>query len=286
MAKLDIHGTLLEYTERGSGPPLVLIHGSASDCRTWTAQQAEFAAPYRVIAYSRRYHWPNEPIQGDADYSMSEHIEDLETLLHSLDAAPAHLVGHSYGAFLALLLAIRKPHLVRSLVLTEPPVVTLFVSNPPKAAEILKLLATRPRTALAILKFGAMGVGPATAAAKRGDPRTAMLIFGKAVLGPDAFGRLSESRLEQVQVNSFRAEFLGSGFVPLDANRIRGVETPTLLITGRRSPALFHRLADGLSELLPRVQRVEIDHASHIVHEDNPSAYGGAVSRFLEDQPA
>ena len=286
MAKLDIHGSLLEYTEQGSGHPLVLIHGSASDCRTWTAQQAEFAKRYRAIAYSRRHHWPNEPIPDGADYSMSEHLDDLETLVGALDAAPAHLVGHSYGAFLALLLAIRKPHLVRSLVLTEPPVVTLFVGNPPKVSEILKLLATRPRTALAILKFGATGIGPATAAAKRGDLKTAMLIFGKAVLGPDAFGRLPESRLEQVRVNSFRAEFLGSGFVPLDARRIRGVEAPTLLITGRRSPALFHRLADGLSELLPHVQRVEIDNASHIVHEDNPSAYGEAVSRFLATQPA
>ncbi|NIT60692.1 MAG: alpha/beta fold hydrolase, partial [Aliifodinibius sp.] len=73
----------------------------------------------------------------------------------------AHLVGHSYGAFLSLLLAMRQPDYVRTLVLAEPPAITLFVSNNPKPLEILKLLVSRPRTAAAIIKFGAKGVTPA-----------------------------------------------------------------------------------------------------------------------------
>lgn len=281
MAKLDIGGARLEYAEQGGGEPLVFVHGSASDYRTWQAQRDELAKSYRVITYSRRFHWPNEAIPDGADYSMAQQLDDLHAVVRLLGAVPAHLAGHSYGAFLALLLAIRAPGLVRSLVLAEPPVITLFVGNDPKPREILKLLATRPRTAVAIVKFGATGVAPARAAARRGDARAAMRIFGKAVLGAEAFRRLSPARLEQVDANAFGAEMLGSGFLPLQAGQIRDVRAPTLIVEGERSPNLFHRLNDVLAELLPHASRIGIEGASHIVHEDNPTAFNEAVRAFL-----
>ena len=206
-------------SKAAAGEPLVLVHGSASDYRTWHAQRDAFAKRFRVITYSRRYHWPNEPILEGADYSMAEHVGDLRALLRSLGTTPAHLVGHSYGAFVCLLLAIESPHLVRTLVLAEPPVITLFVSNTPKPLELLKLLVTRPRTAAAIIKLGAMGLGPATAAAERGDMEEVMRLFGTAALGREVYQRMSDERKEQVRVNLIKAEFLGSGFPPLEAER-------------------------------------------------------------------
>lgn len=281
MASININNTSLQYVEDGSGEPLVLVHGSASDYRTWHCQRDEFGQHFRTIAYSRRYHWPNEPISEGVDYSMTEHVDDLQALIHSLDAAPAHLVGHSYGAFLCLLLAIKEPRLVRTLVLAEPPVITLFVSDPPKPPEILKLLLSRPRTAVSIIKFGAMGINPAAAAVRRNDMEEAMRLFGTAVLGREAFAQLSEARREQVRANLIKAEFLGSGFAPVDAAQVRRVHTPTLLVNGQRSPALFHRLIDRLQELLPHSERTEIHRASHIMHEDNTPAYNAAVLSFL-----
>jgi len=282
MSTLKINGTSLEYAEYGQGEPLVLVHGSASDYRTWQNQQEVFANHYRVINYSRRYHWPNEEIPEEADYSMLEHVDDLKALIQELSDIPVYLIGHSYGAFLCLLLAIKNPELLRTLVLAEPPVFTLFVSSTPKPPELLKLLTTRPRTAFAIMKFGAKAVVPATAAAKRDDAKKAMRLFGRTLLGPQFYGQLSEKRLEQVDANSIKAEFLGSGFVPLDAEQIRNVRIPTLLINGKHSLSLFHRLADALEELLPDVERVEIDEASHIMYEDNDLAFNQAVELFLE----
>lgn len=281
MTTLDVDGAALEYFEQGNGEPLVLVHGSASDYRTWHLQRDAFAEHFRVIAYSRRYHWPNKPIPDEADYSMIEHVDDLEAVLTSLDASPAHLVGHSYGAFLCLLLAARAPSLVHSLVLTEPPVITLFVSDPPKPAELLKLLITRPRVAVALIKFGAIGIAPATKAAKQDDMEAAMRIFGTAILGREFYNRLSEQRLEQVRANAIRAEFLGSGFASLDAATISDIQMPTLLITSRHSAGMFRRLADRLEELLPHAERITIEDASHIVHEDDAPAYNEAVLSFL-----
>jgi len=282
VAQLDINGTRLEIFEQGVGDPVVLVHGSASDLRTWHGPQRELAKRYRTIAYSRRYHWPNEPIPEQADYAMHEHVDDLRALLGRLQTGPAHLVGNSYGGFVCLLLALREPQLARTLVLTEPPVLTLFTSSQPRPTEILRLLLTRPRTAAAIVKLGAAGIGPATSAARRGDMDTAMRVFGSAVLGPEFYHRLSTRRLEQVRANAFKAEFLGSGFPPLDGEDLRKLETPVLLINGGRSPKLFHRLNDGLERLLPRCERIEIEGASHIVHEDNAQAFTAATLAFLE----
>ena len=285
MSSIDLGTARLAYVDRGEGAPVLLVHGSSSDYRTWDAVLDALAEQFRVISYSRRYHWPNEHIPEGADYSMSEHVDDLEALLGALDAAPAHLVGHSYGAFLCLLLAIRRPAWVRSLVLAEPPVLTLFTSSTPTARELLRLVATRPRAAFAVAKLGATGIAPAVAALERGDPERAFARYGTAVLGHERFQRLSAERREQARVNFIPAELLGSGFAPLDDDRVRAVDRPTLLMNGEHSPAVFHHLMDRLAELLPNHERVEIPRASHIMHEDNPAAWKAAVLPFLEKHP-
>ncbi|NNF59579.1 MAG: alpha/beta hydrolase [Rhodothermaceae bacterium] len=283
MESLNVNGTALEYAEAGNGEPLVLVHGSANDYRTWDQQHDAFAEDYRVLAYSRRYHWPNESIPDGTDYAMQEHVDDLQALLRTLGAAPAHLVGHSYGAFLCLLLALREPSLVRTLVLAEPPVITLLTSNPPKPLELLKLFATRPRMAAALLRFGMTGVVPATQAFQRGDTDAGIRIFGDAVFGQGSYDRLPESRKALIQDNrtAIQAEFLGSGFMPLDADAVRQVQIPTLLVTGEHSISLFHRLTDRLRELLPQAEQVEIPGASHRMHQDSASAFNAAVLSFL-----
>jgi pimeloyl-ACP methyl ester carboxylesterase len=132
------------------------------------------------------------------------------------------------------------------------------------------------------MNFGAKGMAPARAAAERDDPKKAMRLFGRTILGQRFYDQLSERRLEQVDANAIKAEFLGSGFASLDAEQVRNVQAPTLLINGQHSHSLFHRLADRLEELLPNVERVEIKGASHIMHEDNASAFNQAVEMFLE----
>ena len=281
MATLSINATQVEFFADGRGEPLVLVHGSASDYRTWHWQREEFAQLYHVITYSRRFHWPNDPIHEAEDYSMGQQVDDLRALLHSLNRRPVHIVGHSYGAFLGLLLAMREPALVRTLVLAEPPVITLFVSNQPKPLELLRLLLIRPRTATAIIKLGAQGLGPATAAAKQDDMEKAMRLFGTAVLGRETYHGLSEQRKEQVRVNLIKSEFLGSGYSPLTAQKLRNIQIPTLLLNGQSSPRVFHRLADRLEELLPNSERKEIPRASHMMHEDNAPAFNTAVLEFL-----
>jgi pimeloyl-ACP methyl ester carboxylesterase len=82
-----------------------------------------------------------------------------------------------------------------------------------------------------------------------------------------------------------RAFTLGSsGFPPLDDEDVRGIEVPTLLLTGDDSPRLAHLMTDRLEELLPNVERGGIPEASHDMHLDNPSRASEEILGFLRRQ--
>lgn len=263
---------------------MVFVHGGYSDLRTWLPQIPAFSTEYRAISYSRRYARPNEDIPAGQDDQIGPHVDDLLSLLRNLDIAPAHLVGNSWGAFICLLAAIREPDMVRTLVLGEPPVLPLFISNSATAGELVRLLLRSPLDAIRIIHFGAIIVDPATKAYRRGDFEDGTRIFVSGVLGPGAFEALPEERKRQIRENhtADAAQLLGAGFPPLSEAEVRSIRTPTLLVTGERSPAILRRtLAKKLSSLLQDVQQVEIPSASHLMHEENPHAFNGALLPFL-----
>ena len=282
MLQANLNDYKFNYVENGNGENLVLVHGSASDYRTWENQLQKFGDYYHTIAYSRRYHWPNKQILDGEDYSMAQHVKDLDTFLKSIDNKPVHLVGHSYGALVCLLLAMKDSKIIRTLTLAEPPAITLYVSNSPKPTEILKLLFTKPRLALAIIKFGAKGIGPATKALKQNDLDKALDVFGKATLGVKTYLNLTEERRKQAKTNLIRAELLGSGFIPLDKNKVRNIKLPTLLISAQNSPKLFQYLLYEINKLIPNSELKIIPNASHMMHEDNATFYNSTVLSFLK----
>lgn len=283
MPTVNANGVSLEYQECGSGEPVVLVHGGISDHRIWQVQREALGRKYRAIAYSCRYHWPNGPAPPDAEHPFAEHVDDVEALVMALGAAPAHLVGNSSGGLLCLLLAIRAPKLVRSLVLLEPFVLPLLVSVPPKPLELFKLALRHPRTAAAIVQFGARGLGPARGAFERGDLEGGLRLFTRAVLGARGVEQMTEARKAQARdnLNVFASQLTRGNFPSVGPDDVRRIAVPTLLLSGKQSPAIMRLLTDRLHDLLPHAERVDIPAASHDAHVDNPSAVTGAALSFL-----
>jgi len=288
MAEITVRDAKLFYTERGAGDAVVFVHGGLSDYRAWEAQLDPIGARYRAVSYSRRYGWPNQPIADGADDQLDPHVEDLAAFLRALDLAPAHLVGNSTGAFVALLLARRQPELVRTLVLEEPPVLPLWVSAQPRPAELLALLAGRPRSFITLMRLFATGIGPAVKAFRRGDMETGLRVFATALEGRETFARRAARPGGPMRANVkvLAASLLGAGFPSFSAADARSVKVPVLLLNGTASPAINHRLSDALAEVLPNVERVRIPRASHHMHEDEPRAVNDAILGFLVKHPA
>jgi pimeloyl-ACP methyl ester carboxylesterase len=285
---MDINGASIAYHERGAGEPVIFVHGTSQDIRTWQSQVEDFAQHFRTITYSRRYARPNDDIPPGQDDQMLPHVEDLVTLLRKLDAAPAHLVGNSWGGFISLLTAIRHPDAVRSLVLCEPPVLPLFVSNEPKPGEILRLALRGPANAFRIVRFGIGVIQPAAKAYRDGDFDRANRAFGIGVLGKDGLEALPADRWMMVSENSAAAaaQLIGAGFPSLTEDEVKRVTAPSLLLAGERSPAVLRlTFTNALHRLLPNAQRAIIPAASHMMHEDNPAAFNATVIRFLQDVP-
>src|SRR5437867_10086817 len=74
---VTVNGASLAYLDVGKGEPVVLVHGTASDYRAWIADLAPLSTQCRVIAYSRRYHFPNKEGGEGSDYSLALHVRDL-----------------------------------------------------------------------------------------------------------------------------------------------------------------------------------------------------------------
>lgn len=112
-----VDGKRLYYTERGIGPPLLLIHGLGSSTRDWAAQVDHFFDHYRVLRIDLCGHGRSE--QGDDPYSIARFARDVAVFLRKRDAVPAHVMGLSMGGMVALELAAGAPQLLRSLVVVN-----------------------------------------------------------------------------------------------------------------------------------------------------------------------
>jgi pimeloyl-ACP methyl ester carboxylesterase len=105
----------IAFDDRGSGPPIVLIHAGVADRRMWEAQLEPFAASHRVIRYDIRGFGESLPPDG----SWSQY-GDLLALLDELLIGRAHLIGASIGAGIAVEAALARPSAVASLTLAAP----------------------------------------------------------------------------------------------------------------------------------------------------------------------
>jgi pimeloyl-ACP methyl ester carboxylesterase len=261
-----VNGTTLTYRLVGdSGPPVVFVHGSLGDLRDWDAQIAAFAQTHRVLVYSRRYHPPNPPQNDDQTYSPMLHAEDLAALLLQLDLAPAHVVGSSYGAYTALVLALEHPELVRSVVLGEPP--------------IMPLLNRTPEGDALRRDYYAKALDPARAAFSRGDSVGGVLAFlrGEGLPTPARAKMLAHSFEMRREMLANREQYMP----PLACASLGALHTGVLLVSGDRSRALFRAITSELARCLQNDSTATVPNADHAMHAANPTYYNQVVLRYL-----
>ena len=97
------------YTERGTGPAVVMVHGLAEDRRSWDLAQERLAPDYRTFAYDLRGH--GETGAGEGDGTLDQLAGDLARFLEALTGRAA-CIGYSLGGTIVLALAAARPDLV------------------------------------------------------------------------------------------------------------------------------------------------------------------------------
>lgn len=119
----DVRAADLQVERLGDGPPVVLVHGSiVGPAQTWRAQRG-LGERWRLIL-------PNRPGFGASPPLARGDFEAEAPLIAELLGDGAHLVGHSYGAVIALHAAALRPHAVRSLTVTEPGALRIAAGDP------------------------------------------------------------------------------------------------------------------------------------------------------------
>lgn len=112
---VDAGGLRTYYEAQGSGDALVMLHGGFASVDTFTGFTPTFAERYRVFSPERRGHGRMPDIEGPITYEVM--ADDTIAFIDALGVGPAHVVGWSDGANVGMITAIRRPDLVRKLVL-------------------------------------------------------------------------------------------------------------------------------------------------------------------------
>ena len=270
---IAVGDTELAYLDMGQGPPVVMVHGTISDYRWWQAQLDEFSQRHRVVAYSLRHHHPNVSTRDRSDYLPRNHAADLAGLIQALNLARAHLIGHSYGGFISLLVARDRPELVRSLVLVEPGRLAGVITgaDAEEAKPILRSIGESQKQVMERLD--------------QGDADEALRLFINMVRGPGTWEAMPNAaraaRRDNVHTLKPTLANPAERFTCEDARKIA---IPTLLVGGDMSPQIFPLMLNGLQPCLARVERVTITKASHGVYQDNPADFNREVLGFLKRQ--
>lgn len=105
----------LHYVEKGSGEPLVLLHGNGQDHTYFNNQIDFFSEYYRVIAVDTRGH--GQSPRGDAPFTLSQFADDLKAFLDELSLSSVNLLGFSDGGNIAIVFALKYQEYLKKLVL-------------------------------------------------------------------------------------------------------------------------------------------------------------------------
>jgi pimeloyl-ACP methyl ester carboxylesterase len=254
--------------ETGSGSAVVCIHSNASTSSQWRGLMDLLAPKFRVFApdsygSGKSPDWPSDRV-----IHLRDEVELIAPLLAQA-GAPLVLVGHSYGAAVALLAALEDPGRVRAMALYEP---TLF--------SLLDADAPAPNLAEGIRD----AVAAAGRALDRGDEDAAAEAFIDYWMGAGSWQRTPPLRKPAIAasvVNVRRwAHALTTEPTPLDA--FRTLDVPVLYMVGKRSTASALGVADLLARALPRVELVEFDELGHMAPITDPEPVNEAIARFLD----
>jgi pimeloyl-ACP methyl ester carboxylesterase len=269
MDSLDIGGLRIAYRREGDGTPIVFLHGFFGDHRVWRRQR-ELADAYCVVAWDApgcgRSSLPS------ATFSIDDYADTLAAFIEALGLDRPHVVGNSFGATLALALAIRYPAVPRSLVAADGYAGWSGSFSPDVVAQ--RLSQSLPDLDLPANQVVAKWMpGFVTAAAPKSVTDELAAIV--AEFDPDGM---------RVMIQALADADLRQALPSL--------AIPTLLVWGEQDVRSPLTVASDLLSLIPGSRLIVIPDVGHLSHIEAPDTFNAEVRAFLlesstggDDQP-
>jgi len=265
MPFMKVNGAELYFEDTGTGAEtIVFSHGLLWSGRMYDAQVAALKARYRCVTYDHR--GQGQSPASPTPYDMETLAADAAALIDALGVAPVHFVGLSMGGFVGMRLAIRKPELLRTLILVDTAADSEPRANVPKyrAMSFLTRMFGYRIVLGAVMKimFGPPFLKDAARSAQRRTMEQHLLGLRDAE---------TRAALESVITRRPVEDELGK------------IKTPTLVLHGAEDRAIVTPRARKMADAIPSARWVTIPRAGHTSTVEEPDAIVRALDEFLSD---
>ena len=267
MQTMRVNGYDMAYLTLGRGQPLVCVHGTLGDFRTFAALLGPLSQQHRVIAVSLRHFFPEHWDGMGDDYKIAQHVADVIAFIEQVEPRPVDLMGHSRGGHIAFRVAQARPDLLRRLVLAEPggelDATLAEAGSAAPASRAARILASAERI-------------------RAGDLDGALKNFYEGIEGEGRWARLPAVAKQQLRDNVFTLlGQVGEDRKPYSRQDAHSIRTPTLFVGGTETKGSLSVILRALSAEVPDAQVAMIEAAGHWMFDQAPQAYSKAVLDFL-----
>jgi pimeloyl-ACP methyl ester carboxylesterase len=268
MQLAEINSVALEIGDKGSGEPVVFIHGAMGDECFAVLAEPTLADQYRLIHYHRRS-WGNSQ-RLEAPISIEQQAADCRAVMQHLGVERAHLVGLSYGAVILLQMALDYPDAVHTLALLEPALPSVLFNSP---------------------EFGA-AVTKAATLYQADDKAGAAEAFGQEVCGAD-YRAVFDQTLPPGYFERWAADM--DAFFPFDAPALNTwtftseeaarITQPVLNIVGADTKPYFQEIHELMRTWLPHAENFVLPNTTHCMLQRNPQGAAERLVGFFSSHP-
>ena len=255
------------FREAGAGPGVVCLHSNASSSSQWRGLMDQLSGRFRVLVPDALGAGKSPAWPAGRAVSLRDEVALLEPVL-AMAGAPFFLVGHSYGASVALVAALAHPGRVRAMALYEPTLFSLLEEEAPggEAAHGIRAAAADAATAI-----------------DAGDPAAAARRFIDYWMAPGAWDSMPEARqapiaASMVNVRGWASALFGE---PTPLQVFSSIDMPVLYMTGARSPASSRGVARLLTQALPNVTARAFPELGHMGPVTHPGVVNDEIARFF-----
>ena len=267
MSTIQSGNQKLYYEMYGKGEPVIFIPGLGASRLGWTKQIQAFSKRYLMIIMDNRD-------AGDSGlsvdpYAIADMADDVASVLKSISAKPANIVGISMGSFIAQHLYLRHPECVKKLVLVSS--TAGGSSHVQPDPEVIKVLHQNPdedkETYVRRLQTAATGPGFASR-----SPNDFELLVGNA---------LKFTMSQNAYMRQFSAA--KSHYSEGTQKYLATVRVPTLIVHGECDPLVPFANGQALAKQIPASKIISFPSVGHLPHIESTERFNQEVIQFLEN---